>query len=286
MGTVGRAICNCAKKIWNGIKYVGKKIYEGVKYVGKKVYEGVKYVAEKVVRTVIAGVVVMVTVAAALVASAIITGVLGNFSLGLEVGKKIISFGLHLSSKILFGRNKLQKSLYTNNPKKNEEENQSNYYNLSDKNKDKPNFDAPTKKKKIDQTNILLKDVENFIEQKTYELSKCKIYSFKYDKEKDELIVKNKDNDENDENVENVCDDNLMVSHIFFQKDSNNNIHLELANNFNKPDVCKNILDKIENYLKSDYSVSVSEEEGNSYRNVNIKELKDPLTVRLIIKKK
>lgn len=287
MGIVG----SFAKRIWNGIKYAGEYALEGIRWVGRKVGEAAEAFG-KLVKFYIGGLLVQATVGISLVAADIIYSVLDSFFLGLSVGILILFLGLYISYIIIFGNNNPQDNPQDNNEEdenENLDEQNNNYINVYIK--DKPNFDQPIKKKEVDLTGVFLKNVKSYlqeIENNFFTDEKKCIYSFKYNNENNEII----DEIIEPQNVAEVKDNDMILSYVFYKKDENieNTIYLDFSNVFNgNDDMCKKILSKIvdnlRNTISNNYSLIISEIVGNTYENIQISELKDPSTLKIILQK-
>ena len=286
MGIVG----SFAKRIWNGIKYAGEYTWEGIKWVGKKVGKAAEAI-ENLVKFSINGIPLITKVGISLVSSAIIFSVLGVFYLCLALGGLILFLGLFISYIIFFGNNNPNNNPQDNNEndeKEDLDEQNNNYINHDIE--DTPNFDQPIKKKEVDLTGVFLKNIKSYlqeIENNFYIDEKSSIYSFKYNNENNEIIDEIIDTQE----VDKVLDNDIILSYVFYKKDENieNAVCLEFSNEFNNDDMCKKILSKIVdnliNSISSDYSLIISENEGNFFKNIQISELTRPSTLKIILKK-
>jgi len=259
MGCVVRA----AKKVWNGIKYAAKKVWEGIKYVGQKVCQGIKFVSKQIqnlVKTTIGGVVVMLAVGASLVAGAVISGVLGNFPLGLLLGGTLF-MSILIPSALIFGRVNRQQNNNEDENNTNNNEDDTDLINLNSQNpnENKLDLDKDKKEKPLDHLSIFYEDFLSFLNSSGYDINNKKQRMYTFDKNGSSKKKQETEDDNELVNSDEYTEENVITSRVIMEYSEGSSLYyLKFYNTPNKNTkiIFKKIENKLINSLENNYKLS------------------------------
>ena len=272
---MGGYIANFAKKVFNGIKYIGLTIWNGIKNAAEIVIDGIVGFVN--------GIKTIVRENKLLVEVLIIVGVIIDFIL---FSPETLLLGLmFLSYLILFG--------IVSNVSNNEDDNDDDEEDVNDdeenhiqnpRRDNNPNFEQEQRERRLDLSNDFLNNTQSYINDVInnpgYEPEISTLYTFTLNN--DDIIAQISDSELNNE-IQNV-----LVSTVYYKVSFHNEIKLislSFLNDIEDIQLGKRILNKIKDQLDRVYHNNVRfVETFDDPREVELEQINDITTIVMVIK--